>query len=115
MGSTSRLAKLYCVTTLSLAGCGEIVDPAATTTIRDREIREIQREAGAPVSIEIGEAGDTRILAMTPRFPVPGHAADPAIGARDFLVTHHDAFQLDAADAAGSSSSHASMSNQGST
>ncbi|MBC7974844.1 MAG: M36 family metallopeptidase, partial [Myxococcales bacterium] len=50
-------------------------------------------------ALEVADAGTARVLQVTPRFPVPGHATDPAVVAKAFLVAHHDAFQLDAADA----------------
>src|SRR5262249_38439576 len=54
--------------------------------------------AGAPISMELNEAGVTRIVSMTPRFPVSGHATDPALAATNFLAAYHDVFQLDRSD-----------------
>jgi len=74
-------------------------DGGKVTHDRDLALEALQREAGAPVTLEAGEAGTARVVAMTPRFPIPGHATDPAVAAQDFLSTHHAVFQLDAADA----------------
>jgi hypothetical protein len=74
-------------------------ESARSAADRDQAIRELQHQTGAPVALEVGDTGDLRVLAMMPRFPVPGHATDTAVAAQDFLATHHAAFQLDAADA----------------
>ncbi|HEX2690701.1 MAG TPA: M36 family metallopeptidase [Kofleriaceae bacterium] len=63
-------------------------------------LESLQLQAGAPVVLEVNEAGTARVLAMTPRFPIPGHATDPAVVAKDFLTANRGVFQLDAADAA---------------
>lgn len=86
-----------CALWLSACAAGSTDDSVAGE--RDRALAAIQRQAGAPVTLEVGATGDARVLAMSPRFPVPGHASDPAVVASDFLAAHHDAFQLDAADA----------------
>ena len=82
---------------MSLAACTSVNDKA--TSPRDQAIQDLQHKAGAPVALEVGDAGDVRVLAMTPRFPVPGHDPDPMYVAMDFLTNHHDAFQLDATEA----------------
>jgi extracellular elastinolytic metalloproteinase len=84
---------------LSLAACTGATDASKTAVDRDQAVAELQQTAGAPIALETGVTGDLRVLAMTPRFPVPGHATDPVVVAQDFLATHHDLFQLDAADA----------------
>jgi Fungalysin metallopeptidase (M36)/Proprotein convertase P-domain/Fungalysin/Thermolysin Propeptide Motif len=93
------LTQLLSVSALSLAACATADDGARSATDRDQAVQELQRRAGAPVALEVGDAGDARVLAMTPGSSVPGHATDPAVAAQDFLATHHDVFQLDAADA----------------
>jgi hypothetical protein len=94
------LTPLLTGTTLWLAACAtSATDDAKITQDRDLALETLQQQAGAPVTLEVGETGDVRVLAMTPRFSVPGHATDPAIVAQDFLATHHDVFQLSAADA----------------
>jgi hypothetical protein len=45
------------------------------------------------VKLETSELGTTRIVSMTPPFSVPGHAADPAEAALNFLKSRHDLFQ----------------------
>jgi hypothetical protein len=82
-----------------LAACATADEGARSASDRDQALQELRARAGAPVALETGETGDARVLAMTPRFPVPGHATDPAVVAKDFLATHHDVFQLDAAEA----------------
>src|SRR5512140_576931 len=86
---------------LGLAACapGGTEDGVKVTQDREQALAALQRQAGAPVTLEVGATGDARVLAMTPRFPVPGHASDPAVVAQDFLAAHHDVFQLDAEDA----------------
>ena len=66
---------------------------------RDLALEALQLQAGAPVSLETTEAGIARVLAMTPRFPIPAHATDPAVAAQDFLTTHRGVFHLDTAAA----------------
>jgi extracellular elastinolytic metalloproteinase len=100
MSTAPGLTQLLSVTSLSLAACTGVNDMTTSTTDRrDQAVQELQRQAGAPVTVEVGATGDTRILATTPRFPVPGHATDPAVAAMDFLVAQHDLFQLDDAEA----------------
>src|SRR5262245_58176684 len=84
---------------LPLAACAMTDDGAPPTTDRDPAVEALQRQTGAPVALQVSEAGYARVLAMTPGFPVPGHATDPALAATNFLAAHHAAFQLDAADA----------------
>jgi len=94
-----RFTQIFSLSTLSLAACAGVTDTTQTTPDRDQAVAQLEQRAGAPVALETGETGDLRVLAMTPRFPVPGHATDPVAVAQDFLATHHDVFQLDAADA----------------
>ena len=51
---------------------------------RDRARQVLERVAGAPVALEIGATGTTRVLTMTPRFHVAGHQPDPAVVASRF-------------------------------
>ena len=66
---------------------------------RDRALEALQRQAGAPVALEVGATGATRVLAMTPRFPIAGHHTDPAVVAARFLDDNREVFQLDAEQA----------------
>jgi extracellular elastinolytic metalloproteinase len=86
---------------LSFAACatGATDDGGKLDSDRDLAIEALQLQAGAPVALETSEAGLARVLAMTPRFPIPGHATDSAVAAQDFLATHRGVFQLSAADA----------------
>jgi len=96
-----RLTQLLSASALWLAACATTGDDSAQPTDdRAKAITTLQRQAGAPVTVEVNELGTTRVLSMTARFPVPGHATDPAEAATNFLAAHHDVFQLDAADAA---------------
>lgn len=67
---------------------------------RDRARQVLERVTGAPIALEVCATGATRVLTMTPRFPVAGHHPDPAVAAARFLGDNHDVFQIDAADAA---------------
>src|ERR1051326_8492388 len=67
---------------LSLAACA--LEPADGAADRDRALQRLQDEAAAPVTWELGATGATRVLAMTPRFPVPGHHTDAAAAAARF-------------------------------
>ena len=67
---------------------------------RDQAIQALQARTGAPVTVELNEAGTTRVLAMTPRFPVATRMTDPAQAAAAFVTTHHDVFRLAQSDAA---------------
>jgi hypothetical protein len=99
------LPQLLSIFALSLAACATADEDARSTADRDQAVRELQHQAGAPVALEVGATGEARVLAMTPRFPVPGHASDPAVVAQDFVATHHAVFQLDAAEATSATSS----------
>jgi extracellular elastinolytic metalloproteinase len=86
---------------LWMAACatGATTDDTKVDSERDLAIEALQLQAGAPVSLETNEAGIARVLAMTPRFPIPGHATDPAVVAQDFVTSHRGVFQLSASDA----------------
>jgi extracellular elastinolytic metalloproteinase len=91
---------LLSVSALGLIACAtaqEEDDGIANPDDRDDAVAELVRLTGAPVSLEIGETGVSRVLAMT--YALPSRSADPALAARDFLTSHHNAFRL-AADAA---------------
>ena len=94
-----RLRQLLSVSALLLAACADIPDSNKIASLRDQAVAEIQRKTGAPVSLEVSETGGTRVLAMSPKFPAPGHATDPVIEAQTFLTAHHDIFQLDTTEA----------------
>jgi len=97
-----KLTQLLAGSALVLTACAAADNEdggGKPTDVRDEALETLQLKAGAPVTLEVSELGTTRVVSMTPRFPVPSHATDPALAALDFLTTHHDAFQLDAADA----------------
>jgi len=100
---TPRLTLLLSIFALSLTACATASDEDdgfAPPDERDAAIQTLQLKAGAPVTLEVNELGTTRVIATTPRFPVPSRTTDPALAATDFLASHHDAFKIDAADAA---------------
>jgi extracellular elastinolytic metalloproteinase len=92
---------LISASALGLAACatGATEDGGKVADERDLALETLQLQAGAPVVLEVNEAGTARVLAMSPRFPIPGHATDPAIVAKDFVTAHRSVFRLDAADA----------------
>jgi subtilisin-like proprotein convertase family protein len=92
-------AKLLYVLGLWLSACSQPDDGVRSAGVRDQAVRELERQAGAPVALEVSDTGDLRVLAMTHQFPVPGHAADPTTAALGFLAANHDVFQLDAGEA----------------
>jgi hypothetical protein len=97
----TRLIPVLAASILSagLAGCATAVDDGdAPANSRDLQLAALQQTAGAPISMELNDAGVTRIVSMTPRFSVSGHATDPGIAATNFLASYHDVFQLDASD-----------------
>jgi len=99
MIKTSRLIQLLAASTLSVTACATAVDDGdAPANQRDRALDLLQRNSGAPVAMELDAGGITRIVSMTPRFPVATHATDVAQAATSFLAAHHDIFQLEAAD-----------------
>src|SRR5205814_2553129 len=79
---------LIAASVLSLGAC--VVEPAdgAAEGVADREgaLRVLEREAGAPIAVEVGDDGATRVLAMTPQFHVPARHPDPAAAAMRFLA-----------------------------
>lgn len=83
---------LLATSALSLTAC--VIEGVAPD--RDRALEVLEREAGAPIALELGATGATRVLAMTPRFHVAGDHADPAVVATRFLADHHDVFGLGA-------------------
>jgi hypothetical protein len=95
MAITLRCSHLTLVFILTWAACmsgpdfGDVAEQRATVA------QQIQQQTGAPVSLELGASGDTRVLAMTPQFPMRGRSGDPASAAREFLASYHGAFQLD--------------------
>src|ERR1041384_1377183 len=96
---TPQLTRLLSASLLCIAACATVGDDG-TRSDRDAAIEALHHQAGAPVALETSALGTTRIIAATPGFPIPGHATAPAEAAVGFLTSNHDAFQLDAADAA---------------
>jgi hypothetical protein len=83
----------------SLTACATVDDNDQANADRGHAIEALQRKSGAPVTVEVNETGTTRVLSMTPQFPLPSRLADPAAAASRFVAEHHDAFQLTASDA----------------
>jgi extracellular elastinolytic metalloproteinase len=90
--------QLLFATALCLGACAtaDDVDDNPILDERDNAVDDLERATGAPVSLEIGENGASRVLDMTPRFALRAHVPDPSVAAQDFLATHHAAFRLDA-------------------
>jgi len=101
MSKNRSLTLLLSASALGLTACatGATDDGTKVDSDRDLAIETLQLQAGAPIVLEVGEAGEARVLAMTPRFPIPGHATDPSVVAQDFVASHHGVFQLSTADA----------------
>src|SRR5712691_11116328 len=82
--------RLLSVSVLWLGACataGEFDDGVALPDTRSDAIEQLGRLTGAPVTVEIGDTGVSRVIQMTPRFPVASHVTDPAVAAQDFLTT----------------------------
>ena len=95
-----RLIQLLAASILTVPACATAVDDGdAPANNRDKALEILQKQAGAPVTMELDEAGLTRVVNMTPQFSVSGHATDPVLAATNFLAANHDIFELDAADA----------------
>jgi subtilisin-like proprotein convertase family protein len=92
------------VSALALAACAASDDagggkPDQDVPDRDQAIQDLEATSGAPVSVEVGENGVTRVLAATPQHPFPATSADPVAAAQAFLEQHHDVFALTADEA----------------
>ncbi|HKE14002.1 MAG TPA: hypothetical protein VKB80_03980, partial [Kofleriaceae bacterium] len=86
-------------TLLLLSACVAADDDGQPDRLRGLE--QLGLEAGAEVTVEVGETGTTRVLTTAPGFPVPGNnEADPAAAALRFLGDHHEAFLLDGSEIA---------------
>jgi hypothetical protein len=96
----TRLIQLLAASILAPACATAVDDGDAPANNRDKALDILQLRSGGPVSVELDEAGVTRVIGMTPQFPVPTHMTDPAQAAIAFLAQHHDAFQLESADVA---------------
>jgi hypothetical protein len=100
MSRTHRLTLLLSGSALSLTACALAADDGGQRNAdRATALGVLQDRAGATVTLETNEVGTTRIVTMTPRFPVPTHATDAVQAATEFLAEHHGVFQLDATDA----------------
>jgi hypothetical protein len=97
------LTLLFSASALWLGACATASDPAGDedgpTEPRDVAVQILQDKAGASVKVDVNEAGVTRVVAMTPRFPAPAQSANATSAAAAFLAANHDVFGLDAADA----------------
>src|SRR5678815_351948 len=81
----ARLIQLLAVSSLSVTACATAIDDGdAPANERDKALQLLERSSGAPVAMELNEAGVNRIVAMTPRFPVPTHMTDVAQAATRF-------------------------------
>jgi extracellular elastinolytic metalloproteinase len=89
-------ASALCLTACASAG-GE--DDEKVLEPRDEALQILRDRAGAEVTLDINELGTTRVVAMTPRFPVSTSSSGPAAAASEFLSANHDVFGIDASDA----------------
>src|SRR3954470_21238544 len=87
---------LLLASAFSLAACAAGDEPTQTSPERDQAIAALQRLTGAPVSVEVTEAGITRVIQMAA--PVQAHSTDPATAAAQFVAGNHDLLQLSASD-----------------
>jgi hypothetical protein len=94
-----RTCPLLITSIFSLAACAAGDEPTASPE-RDQAIAALQQQTGAPVTVEVNEAGVTRVIEMTAQFPVRARSGDPATAAAQFVAANHDLLQLSAADAA---------------
>jgi len=66
---------------------------------RDQAIQDLQAASGAPVAVQVGENGVTRVLAAMYQHHFAASGADPVAAAQSFLSEHHDVFDLTAEEA----------------
>src|SRR4051812_29647039 len=96
---TKTVTPLLFASALSLTACAGLDDSDPTAAPRSHAIDVLQQQTGGPVSVEINEAGTTRIVNLTKQFPFQARLADPATAAASFVAQHHEVFQLSAAEA----------------
>jgi Zn-dependent metalloprotease len=92
---------LFSASALCLVACASAAGEDDETILepRDEALQILRDQAGAEVTLDINELGTTRVVAMTPRFPVATYASGPAAAASEFLSANHDVFGLDPSDA----------------
>jgi len=89
---------LLLASAFSLAACAAGDEPTQSSPERDHAIATLQQLTGAPVTVEVNEAGATRVIQLAA--PVQARSTDPATAAAQFLANNHDLLQLSASDAA---------------
>jgi len=67
---------------------------------REGAVETLSLRAGAPVTVEINEAGVTRVIQTSPRSSLATHATDPVAAAKAFLVENAAVFKLSPDEAA---------------
>jgi hypothetical protein len=94
-------AVLFSASALGLVACASASDDGSTDIQEPRgtAIQILQDRAGAEVKVDVNELGTTRVVAMTPRFPISTTATGPAAAAAEFLSANHDVFGIDSSDA----------------
>jgi extracellular elastinolytic metalloproteinase len=100
MRKTTTLRSCLFTSVVAIAGCAANDAETQAGLDRDQAIAALAQRTGAPVSVEVNEAGITRVVAMTAQFPVPARSTDPAVAAAQFVAAHHDVLALSAGDAA---------------
>ena len=98
MKKPTPLRPLLFTTLLSLAACAGSDDATQANLDRDQAVAALHAQTGAPVTVEVNEAGATRVVQMTAAVQL--HASDPATAAARFLTGNHDLLLLSANDAA---------------
>jgi hypothetical protein len=94
----TRTKLLVAVVMACLSAC--VAPETAEVTGRDDGLARLALATGGPITVEMGDGGTTRTLAMTERH-LSGRAGDPAAVATKFLADYADVFGLDS-DAAAS-------------
>jgi subtilisin-like proprotein convertase family protein len=92
----SALATTACATTDDGMG-GK---PDEVVPDRDQALQDLQASSGAPVTVEVGETGVTRVLAAMQQHHFAATSSDPVVAAQSFVADHHDVFALTAEEAA---------------
>src|SRR5262245_46094122 len=89
------------VAALWVTACSNGLDEGVKVTEdRGPTLEDMQRRAGGPVKLELGDNGLMRVLAATPQHPVPAmRTTDAATAAAEFLAEYHNVFDLGADEA----------------
>jgi len=81
-------------------GAGVGGKPDEEVPDRDQAVQALQDSSGAPVTVEVGENGVTRVLAAMHQHSFATSSSDPVAAAQAFIEQHHDVFAITGDDAA---------------